>query len=174
MKKTAISSAIKDVFSINTQGDAAFLKHTNYQWEDLTTLMIDLGGSVLEFMGQVHSILANKDIMENLGDGKPRFDKLVALFHSDLDEFSKKVKSLREEHESRTGRIESLNDYNTYNRISINYHALFNELTTLLTPTLSDLMLTVHELVTKQSAEEALKEGFQQTKEQTEKQPQEV
>ena len=167
MKKTAISSAIKDVFSINTQGDAAFLKHTNYQWEDLTTLMIDLGGSVLEFMGRVHSILANKDIMENLGDGKPRFDKLVALFHSDLDEFSKKVKTLREEHENRTGRIDNLTDYNTYNRISINYHALFNELTTLLTPTLSDLMLTVHEIVTKQSAEEALKEGFQKSLEKT-------
>ena len=167
MKKTAISSAINSGFTINTQGDSAFLSETNYNWEDLTVLMTELGTSVLEFMGQIHSILAHKEIMENLGEGKPRFDKLVTLFHSDLDEFSKKVKALREEHENRTGRIDNLTDYNTYNRISINYHALFNELTTLLTPTLSDLMLTVHEIITKQSAEEALKEGFQKSLEKT-------
>lgn len=142
-----INKALSSGFSINTESDEEFLSKSNYSWDDLNKLKDELGVSILEFIGQVNCAITNPDVINNLGAQKDHFNKVVNLFFSDINDFSHKVKDIRTEHEHLTGHIDNINDFNNYNRIAIQYQALFSELATLITPTLSDLMLTINDVV---------------------------
>lgn len=143
---SAVNNALAAGFQINTTGDAAYLDGKNYNWSDLIQLKDQLGGSVVEFLGQVNAIISNPDIINNLGTHKEHFERVVKVFFADIDTFSNKVKDLRVQHEHLSGPVTDLNQFNLYNRLAITYHSLFAELQTLMTPTLSDLVLTVHSL----------------------------
>ena len=142
-----IDNIIQNGFNIDYSHDEDLLKNFNYSWDDLNKLKEDLGNRIIEFMAQVNTIITNPDIINNLGDKKQHFNKVVELFFSDINNFSHKVRELRVQHEHLTGHIDNLNDFNKYNRIAIQYHFLFSELATLLSPTLADLMATIAEVV---------------------------
>ena len=142
-----IERAINSGFSIDTSNDQNFLTDSTYQWDDLNNLKDSLGNSVLEFMGQVNTIITNPEVIANLGERKNHFNQLINIFFSDISEFSHKVKHLREQHEHLTGRITDINQFNAYNRIAIQYQALYTELHALITPTLSDLVVTISEII---------------------------
>lgn len=142
----AVNNALAAGFQINTQDDAQHLQDKSYNWNDLIQLKEELGGSILEFVGQVSQITMNPQIINNLGNKKAHFERVVELFFADVGAFSNKVKELRVQHEHLSGPVGDINQFNTYNRIAITYHSLFTELQTLVTPTLSDLVLTVSEL----------------------------
>lgn len=142
-----INKALSSGFNINTETDEEFLRKSKYNWDDLNKLKDDLGFSIIDFIGQVNVAITNPDIINNLGNQKEHFNKVVNLFFSDINDFSHKVKTIRTEHEHLSGHINNINEFNNYNRIAIQYQALFSELATLITPTLSDLMLTINEVV---------------------------
>jgi hypothetical protein len=144
---TEINKALNDNFRINTTNDASYLADKSYSWDDLNQLKAELAHNIVEFMGQVQAIVANPDIIANLGDKKEHFEKVVNVFFVDLNSFSGKVKELREQHEHMSGPVLDINQFSVYNRLAISYHALFTELQTLMTPTLSDIVLTVSSLV---------------------------
>jgi hypothetical protein len=145
-----MTKIINDTFSkdfcIETDNDQDFLRNGNYSWDDLITLKQDIGNNILDFIGQVNSIIMNNSIVSNLGSHKSHFNKLVALFYSDINEFSKTVKELSSEHEGKSGSIVDINDYNNYNRLAIQYHAAFTELATLISPTLSEIVILVNDI----------------------------
>ena len=144
---SAVNSALAAGFQINTQNDAAHLKDKTYSWDDLKQLKEELGNSVIEFVGQVNAITTNPQIINNLGVKKAHFERVVQVFFSDIGEFSSKVKEIRMQHEDKSGLVGDINEFNLYNRLAITYHSLFTELQTLITPTLSDIVLTVSKLV---------------------------
>jgi hypothetical protein len=144
---TEIDRAINETFSIDTGNDADFLSTEKYSWDDLEKLKTELGNSILEFIGQVNVVITNREIIAKLGEKRTHFEKLVTLFFSDVNEFSNKVKNLRLQHEGKTGHINDINEFDQYNRIAIGYHSLFTELSALVTPTLSDIILTVSEVI---------------------------
>lgn len=141
-----IEKIVNNNLHIDTSQDEDILNLHQYSWDDLEKLKNDLGNSILQFIGQVNTIITNAEIINNLGNHKTNFNKLVSIFFSDINEFSNKVKNIRLQHEGKTGKIIDLNEFNIYNRLSIQYHSLFTELTTLIAPTLSDLMLTISEI----------------------------
>jgi hypothetical protein len=143
---SAVNSALASGFQINTDGDSAYLADKNYSWNDLVQLKNELGNSILEFVGQVNMIITNPDIINNLGAKKTHFERVVQVFFADVGAFSNKVATLRAEHEHLSGAVTDISQFNLYNRVAITYHSLFTELQTLVTPTLSDLVLTVSEL----------------------------
>ena len=147
-----INKALTSGFKINTDSDEDFLKDSNYNWDDLIKLKEELGINILEFVGQVNSIVSNEDIINNLGEQRDHFTKVINLFFSDINSFSHKVKDIRAEHEHLSGHINNINEFNKYNRIAIEYQALFSELATLITPTLSDLMITINDVVKKDTS----------------------
>lgn len=142
-----IENAIQTGFRIDTSHDEDFLKTSEYCWEDLNKLKEDLGTQIVQFIGQVQEVITNPAIIQNLGEKTQHFNKVVELFFADINNFSFKVKDIRVLHEHLSGRIESMTDFNNYNRIAIQYQSLFSELATLITPTLADLMMTVTEIV---------------------------
>ena len=142
-----INNVIENGFNIDASHDEDFLKTAGYSWDDLNKLKEELGGKIIEFMGQVNAIITNRDIIANLGDKAQHFNKVTELFFSDINNFSFKVRDIRVQHEQLTGHIDNLNDFNNYNRIAIQYQSLFSELATLLSPTLADLVMTVSEIV---------------------------
>lgn len=141
-----IEKIVNNNFHVDTSNDQDLLNLHQYSWDDLEALKTDLGNSILQFIGQVNSVITNPDIIDNLGKHRDHFNKIVSIFFSDINEFSNKVKAIRLQHEGKTGKILDLNEFNIYNRLTIQYHALITELTTLITPTLSDLMLTIAEI----------------------------
>lgn len=142
-----IDNVIQNGFNIDASHDGDLLKGENYNWDDLNKLKEDLGNQVLEFIGQVNSVITNPAVIKNLGDKGPQFQKAVELFFADINNFSFKVKEIRGQHESRSGHIDDLNDFNLYNRVAIQYQSLFSELATLVSPTLADIMMTIAEIV---------------------------
>lgn len=143
---TEINRAINQGFSIDTHEDAELLINQNYSWDDLNKFKEELGNSVLQFVYQVNEIITSPNVINNLGEHKEHFSKLVNVFFTDINEFSNRVMSLRVQHEHLTGPIKDLNEYNLYNRIAINYHSLYTELSALVTPTLSELVMTISDV----------------------------
>lgn len=143
----AIDNAVQNGFSIDTSHDEDFLKNSNYSWDDLNKLKEDLGTYIIQFMAQVNEVITNPVIIKNLGAEAEHFNKVIELFFTDINNFSMKVKDIRAQHEHLTGAINNLSDFNNYNRIAIQYQSLFSELATLITPTLSDMMLIVANIV---------------------------
>lgn len=143
---TEINRAINQGFSIDTHRDAELLVNQNYNWDDLNKFKEELNNSVLQFVCQVNEIITSPDVINNLGEHKEHFGKLVNVFFTDVNEFSNRVKDLRVQHEHLTGPLKDLNEYNLYNRIAINYHSLYTELSALVTPTLSELIMTISDV----------------------------
>lgn len=142
----SINKAFEEGFQINTNEDEKFLQKESYSWDDLNQLKTELGQRIMEFIAQVNMITSNPQVTSNLGEDKDHFQKVVVTFYNDVNHFSNKIKVLREEHEHLTGKVKDINEFNVYNRIAITYHSLFMELSTLITPTLSDLVLTVSKI----------------------------
>lgn len=141
----AINKVIKDDFKVNTTDDESILENSNFSWDDLTKLKEELGNHILDFVAQVNSTVTNQAVINSLKDQLPYFNKLVMVFFSDINDFSGKVKTLREQHEGKTGPINNITEFDTYNRIAIMYQSYFTELTALVAPTLSDLVLVIAE-----------------------------
>ena len=155
LQKKNLSSEIDRIVSngMNANFEVAPqpIQDVDFTWDDLNTLKNDLGNTIIGFMGEITKILGNSEVISKLGDKTEHFQKLVKVFFDDLNTFSEKVKELRVQHETRTGKITNLDDFNLYNRLAITYHSLYNELVMLMSPTLSDLVLTISEVTTPQS-----------------------
>jgi len=77
-----VNKVIQSGFSIDTSDDEQALKDQPYFWDDLNTLKDELGNSIIEFIGQVNAIITNPEVIQNLGDRKEHFEKLVTTFFS--------------------------------------------------------------------------------------------
>lgn len=142
-----IDNIIQSGFNIDDSHDEELLQSSNYTWDDLDKLKTDLGNQIIEFIGMVNTVITNQAIISNLGDKTKHFDKTVSLFFSDINNFSLKIRDIRVQHEGKTGHINNLNEFNQYNRIAIQYQSLFSELTTLISPILADIMMTIADIV---------------------------
>ncbi|QXN70416.1 hypothetical protein AGENTSMITH_10 [Bacillus phage vB_BspM_AgentSmith] len=168
-EKKKLAKVVKSVVDneeviIDIEDDETFLANNPVDWNDLNKLKDDLGNTILNFVGQIKSTIENPQVVNNLGDRADEFKKLVTLFFSDISDFSSQVKTTRGEHEHRSGRITSLEDYNTYNRLAITYHNLYMELISLTSPTMSSIVMLISDITAdmdikaKKEAEEAIAE----------------
>lgn len=139
-KKNQLSETVSDILDgdINYTDDATL---SNYNWDDLNKLREELGQSIMTFVSGVSDVITNKDIVDNLGPDVSSFNKAVNTFFSDVNDFSNKVGKLRVTHESRSGIISNPSEFDEYNRVAIQYHSLFNELSVLVTPSITEIML---------------------------------
>lgn len=149
--KKKLAQAVENVVNdeeviIDLEDDESFLAKNPVDWDDLNKLKDDLGNTIMNFVFEIKSTIENPQVVNNLGERAPEFQKLVKLFFSDINSFSNQVKSTRLEHETREGRITSLEDYNTYNRLAITYHNLYMELVSLTSPTMSAIVLLISDI----------------------------
>lgn len=143
----AVARAGKTGFEVDTSHDQELFSAQNYNWDDLTALKNELGQGVLEFTGQVTQLVQNKEITNNLGSDTAHFAATVDLFFKEVTEFSDRIRVNREQHENKSGPLASMDEFNTYNRIAMTYHTLCNELTILITPIVSELMIITAKVV---------------------------
>lgn len=137
----AVARAGESGFSIDTSGDHELMENQTYSWDDLIELKESLGNGLLEFVGQVNAMIQNPTIIANLGDQKNHFYQTVQIFFTDVQAFSEKIRVNRELHENKRGPVSDLSQLSLYNRVAMTYHALCQELTILVGPTISELIL---------------------------------
>lgn len=157
----AVARAGKTGFEVDTSHDQELLSAQSYNWDDLTRLKDELGHGVLEFTGQVTQLARNEDITKNLGPDTKHFADTVNLFFKEITEFSDRVRVNREQHEHKSGPLASMDEFNVYNRVAMTYHTLCNELTILITPIVTELMLITTKVVdrAREVEEASLKQG---------------
>jgi hypothetical protein len=147
IKPNKLSSDISAVLnpdttlSIDPSSDEEILDPKEHNWDKLTQLKDELGRKIIEFISQVNAIINNQDVVSRLGDQTDYFNKIVLVFFSDINDFSKKIAEVRKQHDNLKGPIENVEDIDKFTNISITYHYLFTELANLITPTLSELMI---------------------------------
>lgn len=151
-----IDKLVEQGMMIDRSGDADVLSNINQKWDDLNELRKQLADTVMTFTGQVYTLINNNNVLGVLGDQRAHFDKLVQTFFADVEAFSTRVKTLRLQHEERTGKIETIDDYGLFTNLSLQYQNANDELNVLLTPTLSELVLIVHEQVSAAQAADDL------------------
>ena len=150
MKKTVISSAVNRAMNevyVDKSGDAAFLAQIGEGWDDLQTLKNELATSMLTFIMEIESILQQPELMAMLGAHKGEFDRLMNVFWFDIDRFSKTMQELRTQHETRSGKLATMEELNEFTRLSMSYQTLQVEMNSLLAPTMGSIVLILHEVL---------------------------
>lgn len=152
MKQTAISAATRALvqqtaLSVNTDGDANLLSTLTETWDQLQEMKNQMASSVLEFVGHVEEITNSPQIMQNLGVHKGEFDKLLRVFYTDIDGFTRKMQEVRLQHDTRTGRIASMEELSLYNHLAMEYATLNQQLMTLIGPTIGSMMVLINETI---------------------------
>lgn len=141
----AIDKIVSDGMEIDRSGDADLLAFNNQTWADLNTLREELATATMTFTGQVYALINDPQVLASLGDNKPKFDRLAQTFFADAQAFSSRVAELRAQHEHRTGSFASLEEYGEFNKLALQYQNANDELRVLLAPTISEMVLIVHE-----------------------------
>lgn len=137
--------------SIESIGDDSdFFKDNPAQWEELEELASSLREGVLTFADQMNSMVTNEEAMALLQDKKPEFDRMFQTYLSDTKDFSEKFAQLYTKHEGRSGKITNMEDYALFNSLAFQYEHAKDELSALLAPTISEMVLLINSQYTKQ------------------------
>lgn len=145
-KKTALATSIEDAYVIDTTDDEKSLTEATETWDDLNELRDSLATAVLEFVLSIEALTSNKDIVSQLGDALPVFNKHLKVFFHDVDGFSKSIQNLRLQHEGKFGKIVSMEELNLFTNLSIQYQTLNAELQSLLSPTIAALVIVLEKV----------------------------
>lgn len=149
-KKKSLVGAVEEINSgivIDETDDLSYLEKENFRWEDLEMLRTEIGTALASFSSQIYASVVNEQLISNLGERREEFDRTINLLISDIQEFSKKVSRLSNAHKGKEGKICNLEEYGIYNRCSMEYNSSFIELTQLVTPSISKLMLLTAEVI---------------------------
>jgi hypothetical protein len=145
-----VERLVNSGFKVNDEADNLEVAQAKLNWEDLDNIKNEIGKHTIEFIYNVNSIITNEAIVSNLKDKKADFDKLVNLFFTDIKKFSENIAKLRVQHEGKTGPITTMQDYNTYNNLAIQYHYLYSQISTLLAPTVAEIVFLVGDIIDEQ------------------------
>lgn len=140
-----LNQIVEAGLSVGKDSDQDLLDTMNQTWDDLDALRMELANAVMTFTGQTYGMIHNPHIQNLLGDRRPEFDQLAKTFDADIKGFSQRIKDLRLQHEGRTGRVTSMEDYATFNRLMISYTNANEELMALLGPTMTGMVLITNE-----------------------------
>lgn len=140
-----INDMVANDMLIDRSGDVDFLSKNNQTWSELNDLREALAKATMEFTGQVYALIQNPEVQACLGEKRGKFDKLVATFFSDGKYFSERVAKLRAQHEHRTEKFATMEEYGEFQKLALEYQNAQDELNTLFAPTISEIVLIVHE-----------------------------
>jgi hypothetical protein len=166
-----IEQAVADSYTTNDT-ETETLDLSKFDWSNLVQLKKEMADQIMTFVGQVHSLIYAKEVIEYLPkDSLEKLGKVATVFFKDIEAFSSKVSSLANDHVNFSGIVKDIKEYDMYNRIVITYHALFTELGSLITPAIADMMLLVKEAQDNKEAQDASVVTDVVPKEQPEQQP---
>lgn len=124
----------------NTEEDFSTREKIKVTWEDLQALKDELSSQVINLVYNVTSIVENKQILDSIAS-KENFSKLVKVFFEDVAEYSAKVKVIRSKHECKTGKVLTVEEFEEYNKLAVEYYGLSEELIHVLAPTVTEIII---------------------------------
>lgn len=128
-------------------------------WEDLEPIKNAAAESVLEFTTHVNVIENNQLFVNNLGDKKNEFIKLLNTFYTDIETFVKQIEALNAKREGRSGPIYTMEELGVYSEIAMGYYLVSQELAVLIGPTIAQMLLLVNDVIPVQTQEPVVEEN---------------
>ena len=138
--RSQMSKALSNL-RVNTDNDKDFLANHNFDWSDLMKFQSEMNSYILEFVVQANRIAANKELIAKLGDQKADFQRYMTTFYSDVDAFTRRTEALYKRVPKTSGKIETMDEYGLYNQIGIEHHTLMSDLTSIVAPTLTQVVM---------------------------------
>lgn len=152
-----IDRRIARAMSKDLSSDESMLASITQTWDELNDLKKTLAETIMMFASQFGALTGDPSVMNALAlkpESVAEFNKTIETIQTDLTFFSAKVKELRVQHEERTGRFQTIEDYSLFSRLSIEYQNAVSDLNTLLAPTITSVILLVNDcLNAKQAAD---------------------
>jgi len=143
MRKTSVQSAVAEL----TKPTVSVSDGITETWEELNEIKDTIANGVLEFVGSGEIIRQTPEITQSLGDKTAEFEKLLNLFYTDIDQFTKRMQTLIAEHDGKTGVLTTIEELHLFSSLSAQYLSLGDQLTVLIGPTVGQLMLLINDAV---------------------------
>lgn len=134
-----INKIVNNNFQVVTD-DTAIENNITSTWDDLISLKNSIAEQIMQFVGSVQAISSNAQLIALIED-KEHFNKLLRVFFQDVNDYTAKFKDLRLQHEHRTGKISSIEEFEQFNKLAFTYYALSEELLTVITPVVTDIIV---------------------------------
>lgn len=136
-----INKLVNNNFQVTTNDDDIVGNITS-TWDEINELKYTISEELLNLVHNVNAIITNDEIIKNISEkDKDKFTRLVNLFFTDVNDYSFKIKELRAQHEEKTGRIESIEEFEKYNRLAFNYYTISNEIISILSPIITEIIV---------------------------------
>lgn len=148
---------VKDVeeeepnLEIDISDDLSYLDDISSNWEDIRSLH-DTQIKAIQDLGLGYlTTLANPAFGEALEDSDPdsknRFKVLTDHLVHDLGEYKERLTALEDMYKGKEGKVESLEDLETYNRLQVEYFNLTADLTSVINPSVTSFIMFTSELM---------------------------
>ena len=137
--------------SVNIEDDLDILAGCDYHWSDINDLSQNLAINIQEFIARVNGVVTSPEIIEgvknseNSAEAMVQFAKLIDIFFADMEEFSARFAKVKELYVGKTGVIETMEDYDLYNSVAIEYNNMYNDLTALVGPDVSAITVFIND-----------------------------
>jgi len=133
-----INAELADEYTVTTD-DTLSINSITSTWEELNDLKTAIADQILNLTTHISQLVTNKDIISTVIN-KDKFEKMVQIFFQDVHEYSGVIRELRFKHENKTGKVNSIEDFELYNQLAFKYYNLSNEIVTILTPTMTEII----------------------------------
>lgn len=132
MRKKHSKVLKKKPFQINTEDDASLLDLANLQWKGLEELRNNLSveaGKITNFIALAESKKA--EVEQYAPEQLTTYNNAVMALLNDTNTFIKSLDSISRQHEGKSGKITTMDDYGTYQNLGMKYTTSVSEYTDL-------------------------------------------
>lgn len=119
------------------------IKSQNLVWEGLNAIRDELNKSTMVLIHDSFMITSIPELIENLGEMRPEYDRFRAVLNNDITKFSERVAEIIKSHAGKTGPITTDEEYQQYEMISMQYHQEYSSLGIVIGPVVMQLVAMV-------------------------------
>lgn len=129
---------------VSTEDDKELLDNSGMSWDDLNQLKENVGHEIMKLTVRMSMMIGRKDFASKIPvEHRSRAATIVSTIADDIEHYSSLFKKIREKHEDRSGPFNSIDDFEMFNVISMEYMNLTTQMLAVLSPLFGELTLLI-------------------------------
>lgn len=131
---------------VSTEEDKDLLENSQMSWDDLNNLKENVGHEIMKLTVRISTLIGQRDFVTRIPvEHRSRVAVVVETIMSDLEHYSSMFKRIRNKHEHRSGKFQTIEEFEEFNAVSMEYLNLGTQLMSVLAPLFSELTLLIPE-----------------------------